>query len=92
VLIPLTFGNGSDWVCNVRAAGGASVVIRRRSYEMGVPEFLNWPQARPIIRARFPVARGVFKVLGIKQFIQASVLDSNDAADKSGPTLPIRPG
>jgi len=79
VLIPLTFGNGSDWVRNVRAAGGASILVRRRSYEMGMPEFLNWPEARQIVRTGFPLARAAFHILGIKQFIQAPVLESNGA-------------
>jgi deazaflavin-dependent oxidoreductase (nitroreductase family) len=81
VLIPLTFGNGSDWVRNVRAAGGARVVVRRRSYQMGVPEFLNWPEARQTVRTVFPLARGAFRALGIKQFMRASVLDSEGASD-----------
>ena len=57
------------------AAGGATVEVRRRTYEMGAPDFLNWPEARHIVRANFPVARGAFKILGIKQFMQAPVLD-----------------
>ena len=47
ILIPLTFGNQSDWVRNVRASGGGTVEVRRRSYEIGVPEFLNWSETRP---------------------------------------------
>jgi deazaflavin-dependent oxidoreductase (nitroreductase family) len=80
ILIPLTFGNQSDWVRNVRAAGGATVEVRGHSYQMAAPEFLNWTEARPIVRGHFPVARGVFKVLGIKQFIQAAVVDSQSSA------------
>ena len=76
ILIPLTFGNQSDWVRNVRASGGGTVEVRRRSYEIGVPEFLNWSETRPIVRVNFPVARSAFKILGIKQFLQAPVLDS----------------
>jgi deazaflavin-dependent oxidoreductase (nitroreductase family) len=75
VLIPLTFGNQSDWVRNVRAAGRATVEVRQRTYEMGPPEFLNWPEARHVVRGNFPLARGAFKVLGIKQFMRASVLE-----------------
>jgi deazaflavin-dependent oxidoreductase (nitroreductase family) len=76
VLIPLTFGNQSDWVRNVRAVGGATVEVRRRSYEIGAPEFLNWSEARRVVRANFPLARSAFKILGIKQFMRAPVLDS----------------
>ena len=76
ILIPLTFGNQSDWVRNVRASGGATVEVRRRSYEIGAPEFLTWSEARRVVRANFPLARSAFKILGIKQFLQAPVLDS----------------
>ncbi len=61
VLIPLTFGNQSDWVRNVRAAGGATVEVRRHPYEFREPQFVNWPEARQVVRATFPFARGAFK-------------------------------
>lgn len=76
VLIPLTFGNQSDWVRNVRAAGGATVDVRRRPYTFGPPEFINWTDARGLVRANYPLARGGFKLLGIKQFMYAPVLDA----------------
>jgi deazaflavin-dependent oxidoreductase (nitroreductase family) len=76
VLMPLTFGNQSDWVRNVRAAGGATVEVNRRSYGVGAPEFLYWADARPIVRYFFPFARGVFKMLGIKQFLYAPVIET----------------
>lgn len=74
VLIPLTFGNQSDWVRNLRAAGGATVDVRGRSYEVGAPIFLDWAEAGPAVKATFPVARFVFRILGIKQFVQAPVI------------------
>jgi deazaflavin-dependent oxidoreductase (nitroreductase family) len=76
VLIPLTFGNQSDWARNVRSAGGATIEVNRRSYAMGAPEFLDWRDARSIVRAYFPLGRGGFKVLGIKQFIYAPVTNT----------------
>jgi deazaflavin-dependent oxidoreductase (nitroreductase family) len=75
VLIPLTFGNQSDWVRNVRATGGATVEVRRRAYKMGPPQFLNWTDAPQVVRANFPLARGAFRILGIKQFMQAPVTE-----------------
>ena len=76
VLIPLTFGNQSDWVRNVRAAGGATVEVNRRSYAMRAPEILCWADARPIVRSFFPLARRGFKMLGIKQFFYAAVIET----------------
>jgi deazaflavin-dependent oxidoreductase (nitroreductase family) len=76
VLIPLTFGNQSDWLRNVRAAGGATVEVRRRSYTVGEPQFVTWSEARRLVRANYPLARGGFKLLGIRQFMYAPVLDA----------------
>jgi deazaflavin-dependent oxidoreductase (nitroreductase family) len=75
VLIPLTFGNQSDWVRNVCAAGGATVEVNRRSYAMGAPEFLYWADARSIVRSFFPLARSGFRMLSIKQFVYAPVIE-----------------
>ena len=76
ILIPLTFGNQSDWVRNVRAAGGATIEVNRRSYAMRAPEILCWADARPIVRSFFPLARSGFKMLGIKQFFYAAVIET----------------
>jgi deazaflavin-dependent oxidoreductase (nitroreductase family) len=73
-LIPLTFGNQSDWVRNFRAAAGATIDVRRQRYRVGAPRFVDWSEVRPLVRASFPMARPVFKILGIKQYIQAPVL------------------
>jgi deazaflavin-dependent oxidoreductase (nitroreductase family) len=71
VLIPLTFGNQSDWARNVHAAGGCSVRINGAAYQLVHPQFLEVADAKPATRASFhAVERLVFKVLGIKQFIR----------------------
>ena len=74
-LIPLTFGNQSDWVRNVRDAGGATIEVHGKTYAMGAPAFINWSDAPDLVRANFPVARWVFKILGIRQFMHAEVTD-----------------
>ena len=71
VLIPLTFGNQSDWARNVSAAGGCSVHINGAEYRVMNPQFLGVTDAKPAIRVSFhAVERFVFKVLGIKQFMR----------------------
>ena len=71
VLIPLTFGNQSDWARNVYAAGGCSVQINGAAYQVVHPQFLDVADARPAARVSFhAVERLVFKVLGIKQFMR----------------------
>jgi len=71
VLIPLTFGNQSDWARNVYAAGGCSVHINGAAYHVVHPQFLDGADAEPATRVSFhAVERLVFKVLGIKQFMR----------------------
>ena len=73
VLIPLTFGNRSDWARNVYAAGRCSVRINGADYQAVAPQFLTTAQAAPSIRTMFrPAERLFFKVLGIRQFIAAA--------------------
>ncbi len=70
VVIPLTFGNQSDWSRNVRAAGGCSIRLDGVDYTAAQPELADWAQAGPAVRAAFnPVLRAGFKMLGIRQFL-----------------------
>jgi len=71
VLIPLTFGNRSDWTRNVRAAGQCSVRLNGKVYQAVAPQFLDAAQAAPLIGGAFgPVQRLAFRLLGIQQFMQ----------------------
>jgi deazaflavin-dependent oxidoreductase (nitroreductase family) len=71
VLIPLTFGNKSDWVRNVRAAGHCSVRLNGTLYRVLAPQFIDAAQAQKQIRAAFgPVERLMFRMLGIKLFLR----------------------
>jgi deazaflavin-dependent oxidoreductase (nitroreductase family) len=70
VLIPLTFGNQSDWARNVTAAGYCSVEVDGHTLRAERPRFLAAADAAPLVHVLFsPVERFVFKVLGIKQFM-----------------------
>jgi deazaflavin-dependent oxidoreductase (nitroreductase family) len=69
-VIPLTFGSGSDWSRNVRAAGGCSIRLNGVDYTATAPQVLGRADARPVVRAAFsPVERAMFWMLGIKQFL-----------------------
>jgi deazaflavin-dependent oxidoreductase (nitroreductase family) len=71
VLVPLTFGNQSDWARNVHASGGCSVQINGAAYHVVHPQLLDVAAAKPAKRVAFhAVERLVFKVLGIKQFMR----------------------
>jgi len=74
VVIPLTFGNRSDWSQNVRAAGGGSVRLRGQDYVATSPRLLSRPEARPLLRVAFtPLERASFRLLGIRQFMQLEI-------------------
>ena len=69
-VIPLTFGTGSDWSRNVRAAGGCSIRLNGVDYTAVGPEVVSAADARPVLRSAFsPVERGMFRRLGIKSYL-----------------------
>ena len=71
MLIPLTFGNRSDWTRNVRAAGQCTLRLNGKVYQAVTPEFIDAAHAAPLIRGAFgPMQRLAFRLLGIQQFIQ----------------------
>jgi len=75
MVIPLTFGNQSDWARNVYAAGQCWVQLNGSTYHAVRPRFLAAADATPLVRAAFnPVGRFVFRLMGIQQFIQLEVV------------------
>ena len=71
LLIPLTFGNVSDWARNVAAAGECLVQLNGTAYHAVQPRFLRATDAAASVHAGFnPIERMVFRLLGIKQFMQ----------------------
>jgi hypothetical protein len=61
-IIPLTFGNQSDWSRNVRAAGGCEIRLNGTGYRAVRPDLADGEQARDVIRAAFsPVERAMFR-------------------------------
>ena len=75
-VIPLTFGNQSDWSRNVRAAGGCTIRLNGVDYRATQPELADWAQAAPFVRAAFnPVLRAGLRMLGIRQFLLLTLDD-----------------
>jgi deazaflavin-dependent oxidoreductase (nitroreductase family) len=71
VLIPLTFGNRSDWARNVSAAGDCMVRVNGADYHAVAPQFVAAAAAAPLTRPMFGrVERFIFRVVGIRQFMQ----------------------
>jgi deazaflavin-dependent oxidoreductase (nitroreductase family) len=76
IVIALTFGNQSDWVRNVRAAGGCTVRINGRSYRATNPQFLSREQAGPLLQAAFsPVQRAGMRMLGVRQYLHLDAVN-----------------
>jgi deazaflavin-dependent oxidoreductase (nitroreductase family) len=79
-MIPLTFGNQSDWAKNVRAAGGCSLRVNGQEYTAVAPEFVDRGDAGPLLKSAFgPVERAGFRVLGIKQYLRLRVVPTGQA-------------
>ena len=73
-LIPLTFGNRSDWCRNVRAAGGAVIRWRGADYQVIEPEIVATKAARAEIRSAFKLSdRAFFRLMGITQVMRLRV-------------------
>jgi len=76
-VIPLTFGNQSDWARNVRAAGGCSLKVSGQEYTAVTPQFVDRSDAGPLLRSTFgPVERAGFRLLGIRQYLRLDVVPS----------------
>jgi deazaflavin-dependent oxidoreductase (nitroreductase family) len=90
-IIPLTFGNVSDWAKNIRAAGGCEIRFAGREYVASNPQFVSAAEIRPLLRTLFKGReRAMFKMLGIVQFIRLDVVPAADdqlnaRADQANP-------
>jgi deazaflavin-dependent oxidoreductase (nitroreductase family) len=74
IIIPLTFGNQSDWSRNVRAAGGCSIRVDGHDYQATRPELVDRRQTAPLARSAFsPLERASFRMLGIRQFMRLEI-------------------
>jgi hypothetical protein len=70
IVIPLSFGNRSDWARNVRAAGQCVVQLGGKSYHATQPQFVDAMDAKPIVKQSFnAINRLAFRLLGIRQYL-----------------------
>ena len=78
-VIPLTFGNQSDWSRNIRAAGGGTIRMNGADYRVDQPRLAGRAQAAPVVRAAFgPVMRAGFGMLGIRQVLLLQLADDGN--------------
>jgi deazaflavin-dependent oxidoreductase (nitroreductase family) len=67
--IALTYGPGTDWVRNVEAAGGCTIVLRGRSIALANPRVEHGRGAR----ARFPLlVRLALRLIGVADVLVLS--------------------
>lgn len=65
-MIPLTFGQGSDWFQNIQAAGECIIQWKGAKYAMIEPEVID----RATARATFsPLERALLPLIGVEQFV-----------------------
>jgi deazaflavin-dependent oxidoreductase (nitroreductase family) len=70
IVIPLSFGNVSDWARNVRAAGRCVVQLSGKSYHATQPRFIDAADAKPIVGQSFNAINRIgFRLFGIKQYL-----------------------
>ena len=70
MVIPLTFGNRSDWCRNVMTAGRCRIRTAGIDYDATAPRLVGRKEARPQVQAAFnPMERTTFRLLGIRQFM-----------------------
>jgi deazaflavin-dependent oxidoreductase (nitroreductase family) len=78
-LIALTYGQESEWVKNVMAAGGCRLETRGRQYQLTAPTLVHDPT-----RGRFPLpVRVILGFVGANDFMQLRTLTSNDCVPMS---------
>jgi len=81
-VIPLTFGNVSDWAQNIRAAGGCEIRLEGRDYVASNPEFVSKAEIGPLYKSLFKRRERVMgAMIGIGHFIRLDVVPVNQDND-----------
>jgi deazaflavin-dependent oxidoreductase (nitroreductase family) len=76
--VALTYGSQTDWVRNVRAAGGGHVVYRGQRFEVTHPTIET---GRDVLAAWPAIARLVLRWLGVDSVMHVDVKSSAADAD-----------
>ena len=71
-IIPLTYGERSDWYQNLLASGNVQVTWQGQTYTTGIPERLEVEKAANDFPA---VSRLLFKLDGLPGFVRVSILN-----------------
>jgi deazaflavin-dependent oxidoreductase (nitroreductase family) len=71
-VIPMPFGEGSDWVRNVLASGSCAVLWKGRRYEAGSPEVIDRAAAASAFNLFY---RSVMRLGGMDRFMRVRTTD-----------------
>lgn len=66
-VLPLPWGEGTDWCRNLRAAGGGVIRWRGADHDVVQPEIIDSAAAAPALNA---VVRPIARAVGIKRFVR----------------------
>jgi deazaflavin-dependent oxidoreductase (nitroreductase family) len=66
-LVPMPFGEETQWVRNVLAAGRCRIAWHGGEHETTIPEILDWDAARSLLPRRY---RLIMPIVGIKQLLR----------------------
>ena len=83
IVIPLTFGNRSDWSQNVLAAGRCSVKLRGQDYVASSPIVLTRTEAGSLLSLAFsPLERASLRALRITHFMRLQITEIGEPGIK----------
>lgn len=83
-VLPLPWGEGTDWCRNLRAAGGGVVRWGGAEIEINGPEIVGTAEALPAFNAAM---RPIVRLIGIKKFLRVRrVVVASDARSPIGRT------
>jgi hypothetical protein len=83
-IVPMPFGEATDWFRNIAAADGCGVRWHGKEYVLVEPEVIDWATARP---AFSPVLRLLVPIIGIHQFVRLRHAPSSREAIVSTDTV-----
>lgn len=66
-VVPMPWGEGTDWYRNVRAAGGCGIRWNGRDYQLVEPEVIDVATARPLLSSAQQIG---LRRLGIRQCLR----------------------
>lgn len=74
LIIALTYGPDTDWVRNLRVAGGGELIYRDRSYELREPTLIDTARAAPCLP---PIVRIALRMMRVGDFLQTRATAKN---------------